>query len=125
MARQRGPLGLFSRSWSWRKIGGLNALGDEFGGGKTVTSDPGGLVAATLATLSQMPALERAMCASAFIAAVQGPDDRRISRVRWAAIAELKDAGMDIKEIADALGTTAEAIDLALQANGRRSSVSI
>ena len=91
----------------------------------TVTSDPGGLVAATLATLSQMPALERAMSANAFIAAVQGPDDRRISRLRWAAIAELKDAGMDMNEIAEALGTTAEAIDLALQANGRRSSVSI
>jgi len=90
----------------------------------TVTSDPGGLVAATVATLSQMPALERAMSASAFIAAVQGPDDRRISRVRWAAIAELKDGGMDMNEIADALGTTTEAIDLALQANGRRSSVS-
>jgi len=89
-----------------------------------VTSDPGGLVAATVATLSQMPALERAMSASAFIAAVQGPDDRRISRVRWAAIAELKDGGMDMNEIADALGTTTEAIDLALQANGRRSSVS-
>lgn len=91
----------------------------------TVTSDPGGLVAATLATLSQMPALERAMSASAFIAAVQGPDDRRISQVRWAAIAELKDSGMDMNEIADALGTTAEAIDLALQASRRRSSVSI
>ncbi|HZM74844.1 MAG TPA: hypothetical protein VFC19_03910 [Candidatus Limnocylindrales bacterium] len=89
-----------------------------------MTSDPGGLVAATVATLSQMPALERAMSASAFIAAVQGPDDRRISRVRWAAIAELKDGGMDMNEIADALGTTTEAIDLALQANGRRSSVS-
>ena len=91
----------------------------------TVTSDPGGLVAATLATLSQMPALERAMSASAFIAAVQGPDDRRISQVRWAAIAELKNGGMDMNEIADALGTTAEAIDLALQASRRRSSVSI
>jgi len=90
-----------------------------------VTSDPGGLVAATLATLSQMPALERAMSASAFIAAVQGPDDRRISQVRWAAIAELKNGGMDMNEIADALGTTAEAIDLALQASRRRSSVSI
>ena len=90
-----------------------------------MTSDPGGLVAATLATLSQMPALERAMSASAFIAAVQGPDDRRISQVRWAAIAELKNGGMDMNEIADALGTTAEAIDLALQASRRRSSVSI
>jgi len=90
-----------------------------------VTSDPGGLLAATLATLSQMPALERAMSASAFIAAVQGPDDRRISQVRWAAIAELKNGGMDMNEIADALGTTAEAIDLALQASRRRSSVSI
>ena len=89
-----------------------------------MTSDPSGLVAATLATLSQMPALERAMSANAFIAAVQGPDDRRISRLRWAAIAELKDAGMEINEIAEALETTAEAIDLALQANGRRSSVS-
>lgn len=65
------------------------------------------------------------MAASAFIAAVQGPDDRRISRVRWAAIAELIDAGMDMQEIAEALGTTTEAIDLALQANGRRSSVPI
>lgn len=91
---------------------------------KKVTSDPGGLLAATIATLSQMPALERAMSASAFIAAVQGPDDRRISRVRWAAIAELRDGGMEINEIADALGTTPETIDLALQANGRRSSVS-
>ena len=90
-----------------------------------MTSDPGGLVAATLATLSQMPALERAMSASAFIAAVQGPDDRRISQLRWAAIAELKDGGMDMNEIADKLGTTAEAIDLALQASRRRSSVSI
>ena len=90
----------------------------------TVTSDPGGLVAATLATLSQMTPLERAMSASAFIAAVQGPDDRRISQVRWAAIAELKDGGMDMNEIADALGTTAEAIDLALQVSRRRSSVS-
>lgn len=89
-----------------------------------MTSDPGGLVAATLATLSQMPPLERAMSAGAFIAAVQGPDDRRISRVRWAAIAELKDGGMEISEIGDALGITAEAIDLALQANGRSSSVS-
>ena len=91
----------------------------------TVTSDPGGLVAATLATLSQMPPLERAMSASAFVAAVQGPDDRRISRVRWAAIAELRGGGMEMNEIADALGTTAEAIDLALQANRRGSSVSI
>jgi len=90
-----------------------------------VTSDPGGLVAATLATLNQMPPIERAVAAGAFIAAVQGPDDRRISRVRWAAIAELSDAGMEMREIAEALGTTAEAIDLALQANGRRSSVSI
>lgn len=90
-----------------------------------VTADPGGLVAATLATLSQMAPLERAMSASAFIAAVQGPDDRRISRVRWAAIAELSDAGMEMDEIAEALGTTAQAIDLALQANGHHSSVSI
>jgi hypothetical protein len=90
-----------------------------------VTSDPGGLVAATVATLSQMSALDRAMSASAFIAAVQGPDDRRISQLRWAAIAELRDSGMRIEEIADALGTTAEAIDLALQASRRRSSVSI
>lgn len=90
-----------------------------------MSSDPSGLLAATLATLSQMPALERAVSASAFIAAVQGPDDRRISQVRWAAIAELKDGGMEMNEIADALGTTAEAIDLALQVNRRRSSVSI
>jgi hypothetical protein len=89
-----------------------------------VTSDPGGLLAATLATLSQMPALERAVSAGAFIAAVQGPDDRRISHARWAAIAELKEGGMGIGEIAEALGTTTDAIDLALQANGRRSSVS-
>jgi hypothetical protein len=89
-----------------------------------MTSDPGGLVAATLATLSQMPALERARSAGAFIAAVQGPDDRRIARLRWSAIAELKDGGMGMNEIAEALGTTAEAIDLALQANGSRSSVS-
>jgi uncharacterized protein (DUF433 family) len=40
-------------------------------------------------------------------------------------IAELRDSGMRIEEIADALGTTAEAIDLALQASRRRSSVSI
>jgi len=90
-----------------------------------VTSDPGGLVATTLATLSQMPPIERAVAAGALIAAVQGPDDRRISRVRWAAIAELSDGGMQMQEIAEVLGTTAEAIDLALQANGRRSSVSI
>lgn len=90
-----------------------------------MTSDPGGLVAATLATLSQMPALERAISASALIAAVQGPEDRRIPQVRWAAIAELRDGGMEMDEIADALGTTAEAIDLALQASRRRSSVSI
>jgi DNA-binding NarL/FixJ family response regulator len=86
-----------------------------------VTSDPGGLVAATLATLSQMPALERAMSAGAFIAAVQGPDDRRIAKVRWSAIAELADSGMGIKEIAEALDITVEAVDLALQANGRSS----
>ena len=89
-----------------------------------MTSDPGGLVAATVATLSQLPALERAMAAGAFVAAVQGPDDRRISRLRWAAIAELKEDGMGINEIADALGITADAIDLALQANRRHSSVS-
>jgi hypothetical protein len=90
-----------------------------------MTSDPGGLVAATLATLSQMPALERAVSAGAFIAAVQGPDDRRIAKVRWAAIGELIDSGMGIKEIAEALGMTVEAVDLALQADGRQSSVPI
>jgi hypothetical protein len=117
-------LGRFRTSWSWRKIGESMPSGGEFGGAVTVTSDPGGLLAATIATLSQMPALERAVSASAFIAAVQGPDDRRISRLRWAAIAELRDGGMEMNEIAEALGMTAEAIDLALQANGRRGSVS-
>lgn len=88
-----------------------------------MTSDPGGLVAATLATIGQMPALDRALSAGAFISAVQGADDRRISRVRWAAIAELADGGMPLPEIAEKLGITPEAVDLALQANGRRGSV--
>ncbi len=85
-------------------------------------SDPGGLVATTVANLEQMPALERALSAAAFIAAVQG-DDRKIARIRWAAIAELHTGGMTMGEIAEKIGVTPGAVDLALQAYQRDASI--
>ncbi|WP_162907149.1 hypothetical protein [Allorhizocola rhizosphaerae] len=83
-----------------------------------MTSDPGGLVATTVASIEQMPALERALSAAAFIAAVQG-EDRRIARIRWAAIAELHSEGMAMAEIAERIGVTPGAVDLALQSHHR------
>jgi DNA-binding NarL/FixJ family response regulator len=82
-----------------------------------VTTDPDALVAATIAALEQMPAAQRAMCAAGLIAAVQGADDRRITRIRWAAIAELRGGGMTTAQIADQLGISVGAVDLALQAH--------
>ncbi|HCT81163.1 MAG TPA: hypothetical protein DGG94_10045 [Micromonosporaceae bacterium] len=90
-----------------------------------MTSDPGGLVAATIAALDSMPAMDRALSAAALIAAVQGVEDRRIARIRWAAIAELHDSGITMTDIGTALGVTAEAVDLALQAHKRASSVPV
>ena len=87
-----------------------------------MTSDPGGLVATTVASLEQMPALERALTAAAFIAAVQG-DDRRIARIRWAAIAEMHSGGMSMAEIAEKIGVTPGAVDLALQSHQRGASL--
>jgi hypothetical protein len=83
-----------------------------------VTSDPDGLVADTIAALERMPAAQRAISAAGFIAAVLGVDDRRITRIRWAAIAELHDGGLTTAEIADQLGISVSAVDLALQAHG-------
>jgi hypothetical protein len=82
-----------------------------------VTSDPDGLVADTIAALERMPAAKRAISAAGFIAAVLGVDDRRITRIRWAAIAELRDGGLTTAEIAGQLGISVSAVDLALQAH--------
>jgi hypothetical protein len=87
-----------------------------------MTNDPGGLVAAAINALQNLPARERVVSAAAFIAAVQGPDDRRIARIRWAAIAEMHEAGVSVAEIADQIGVSAGAVELAIQAHRRGSS---
>jgi DNA-binding NarL/FixJ family response regulator len=82
-----------------------------------VTAEPDSLVAATLAALERMPAAQRAIAAAALIAAVQGAGDRPIPRIRWAAIAELHAGGLSTAEIAEQLGVSVGAVDLALQAH--------
>lgn len=89
-----------------------------------MTTDPSGLLAATIAALEQMPPHQRAIAAAEFIAAVQGPEDRRISRLRWAAITELHEGGMTMAQIADQIGSSEGAVDLALQSHRRASTVS-
>ncbi len=82
-----------------------------------MTTESDGLVAATIAALERMPAAQRAISAAGLIAAVQGADDRRIARIRWAAIAEMRAGGLTTAEIADQLGISVGAVDLALQAH--------
>jgi hypothetical protein len=84
-----------------------------------MTADPHNLVADVIDALARMPALDRAISATALIAAVQGEGDRRIARLRWAAIAELHDAGMSDEQIAARLDTSPGAIDLAVQSHLR------
>jgi hypothetical protein len=84
-----------------------------------MTTDPDGLVATTIAALEQMPASQRARSAGAFIAAVQGEGDRRIARIRWAAIADMYDGGMSIEDIAAELMTSPGSVDLAVQSHRR------
>ncbi|HCT76519.1 MAG TPA: hypothetical protein DGT23_08010 [Micromonosporaceae bacterium] len=90
-----------------------------------MSPDPRNLVAATVAALEQMPAAERAISAAALIAAVQGDGDRRIARIRWAAIAEMYDGGLSIEDIAAELTTGPGAVDLALQSHRRYGSVPV
>jgi len=82
-------------------------------------TDPHSLVTATIAALQQMPAAERALAAGDLIAAVQGEGDRRIARIRWAAIAEMYDSGLRVEEIAMTLMITAGSVDLAIQSHHR------
>lgn len=88
-----------------------------------MTTDQSGLLSATIAALEQMPPRQRAIAAAEFIAAVQGPDDRRISRLRWAAINQMHEDGMTMAQIADQIGISEGAVDLALQSHRRGSSV--
>lgn len=84
-----------------------------------MTTDPHSLVAATVAALEQMPPAERAFAAGSLIAAVQGEGDRRIARIRWAAIAEMHDSGLSIEDIAAMLMITPGSADLAIQSHRR------
>ena len=84
-----------------------------------MTTDPHHVVATMIAALEQLPPTERAVAAGALIAAVQGEGDRRITRIRWAAIAEMHEQGMTQEDIADKLATGIGAIDLAIQSHRR------
>ncbi|HCT76490.1 MAG TPA: hypothetical protein DGT23_07850 [Micromonosporaceae bacterium] len=84
-----------------------------------MAQDPHSLVAMTVATLQRMPASERARSAGELIAAVQGEGDRRIARIRWAAIAEMHEGGLTVEDIAAELAMSPGAVDLAVQSHRR------
>lgn len=89
-----------------------------------MAQDPHSLLATTIAALQQMPATERARSAGELIAAVQGEGDRRITRIRWAAIAEMHQRGLTVEDIAAQLTTSTGAVDLALQSHRRYNAAS-
>jgi len=89
-----------------------------------LTTDPYHMVATMIAALERLPPAERALAAGALIAAVQGEGDRRITRIRWAAIAQMHEQGMTEEDIANALVTSIGAIDLAIQSHRRFNTVS-
>lgn len=84
-----------------------------------MAEDPHGLVTTTIAALLRMPAAERARSAGELIAAVQAEGDRRIARIRWGAIAEMRERGLSAEDIAAELAMSAGAVDLALQSHSR------
>ena len=84
-----------------------------------MAEDPHSVVAMTLAALGRLPAAERARSAAALIAAVQGEGDRRIARIRWAAINEMHERGLSVQDIAAELEVSDGAVELALQSHRR------
>ncbi|HZM80339.1 MAG TPA: hypothetical protein VFC19_31775 [Candidatus Limnocylindrales bacterium] len=89
-----------------------------------MTTDPYHMVATMIAALESLPPAQRALAAGALIAAVQGEGDRRITRIRRAAIAQMHEQGMTEEDIAHALVTSIGAIDLAIQSHRRFNTVS-